>query len=232
MKTISIGDLHGHDSWNTIKQENFDKIIFIGDYVDSFTMPSISIKKNLLDVIEFKNQFPDKVILLWGNHDIQYYFLGESMHLCTGYRPEVRHDLHQIFKTNKHLFQAVFQIDKYLWTHAGLHKGWWEYRFKKGSKYEGKITLEEQLNAAFEVHDNCLFDVGHRRGGYHDVGGIFWADKLDTYTNPLPGYHQIIGHTHVPGISHYDMPEENTSVTYIDCLEFTDIPEFYELTLE
>ena len=35
MKIIALGDIHGHESWiNVIEQEKtFDKIVFLGDYI-------------------------------------------------------------------------------------------------------------------------------------------------------------------------------------------------------
>ena len=38
MKTIVIGDIHGRTIWKQIVIENpdFDKLVFIGDYFDSF----------------------------------------------------------------------------------------------------------------------------------------------------------------------------------------------------
>jgi len=37
MKTIFIGDIHGQDTWKKIvESENPDRVVFIGDYFDSF----------------------------------------------------------------------------------------------------------------------------------------------------------------------------------------------------
>lgn len=35
MKTLTIGDLHGLPHWKRIDSEQYDVIIFLGDYVDS-----------------------------------------------------------------------------------------------------------------------------------------------------------------------------------------------------
>ena len=38
-KTIIIGDIHGRDIWkNIVAQEQADRVIFIGDYFDSFNI--------------------------------------------------------------------------------------------------------------------------------------------------------------------------------------------------
>jgi predicted MPP superfamily phosphohydrolase len=253
MKILTIGDIHGLDIWKMISDfksengnykaegevlafpENYDLVIYMGDYTDSFTVTNVIIKRNLLDIIEFKKKYGDKVILLLGNHDLQYYFLGDNRHLCSGFRPEAKYDLHDIFKKNDIYFQAAFQIDNYLWTHAGVHTGWYEYRFKKWLKefYSSQETfhlnLADQLNEAFEMNADCLFDVGRYRGGFRDVGGPFWMDRFEGYKNPLKGYHQIAGHTRSPQIKTYNI-DDSTSITFVDVLEdATEGPYFYEL---
>ena len=90
MEVLSIGDTHGNNVLERVKElvPKYDKIIFVGDYVDSFTLDNITINKNLIDLIEFKKENLDKVILLLGNHDLHYLY-DEMIHRCTGYRPEV-----------------------------------------------------------------------------------------------------------------------------------------------
>lgn len=219
MNILSIGDTHGNSVLDDIKKvmDKYDKIVFIGDYVDSFTLDNLTINKNLYDLIEFKKENPDKVILLWGNHDIQYLF-PSKIHLCSGYRPEVNIDLYDIFHKNKDLFQVAYQKDNYIWTHAGVTIGWYKYRFHKFRKNHDIETISDQLNLAFDLYEESLFDVGYRRGGSYDVGGPFWADKAEMLKSPLEGYHQIVGHSKVE--DHRTVYTHNdASVTFIDVIE-------------
>jgi hypothetical protein len=218
IKTISIGDLHGSRSWSIINPKDYDRIIFVGDYVDSFTETSTNILDNLLNIIQFKEDNNDKVILLWGNHDIQY-SLGYDKHGCSGYRPEMKADLYEVFKQKKHLFQMAYQINDTLWTHAGIHQGWAKYRYKKH-------ISEETLNYSFLHEDPTLFDVGHRRGGWHDVGGPFWCDIQELKSSALKGFNQIVGHNRVQMLS--SSYQHNKEITFIDCVD-TDIdkPTFF-----
>jgi predicted MPP superfamily phosphohydrolase len=71
MRIIAIGDLHGKDCWLTIDPDKYDKIIFVGDYVDASDISREKIVENLEQVIAFKLKHPEKVELLLGNHDIQ-----------------------------------------------------------------------------------------------------------------------------------------------------------------
>lgn len=219
MEVLSIGDTHGNNVLERVKElvPKYDKIIFVGDYVDSFTLDNITINKNLIDLIEFKKENLDKVILLLGNHDLHYLY-DEMIHRCTGYRPEVKFDLQDIFKNNKQLFQLAFQIDNYIWTHAGITTGWYEYRFSKFLKDKEEKPLADQLNLAFDLYEKTLFDVGWRRGGIQDVGGPLWADKIELINNPLKNYHQIVGHTRLENIRTI-YKDEHTSITFIDVIE-------------
>ena len=219
-RTLSIGDPHGLRVVDIIVNQlpNYDKIIVVGDYVDSFNVDNITIQSNLYDLIELKKRNIDKIILLWGNHDIQYYF-GYDRHGCSGYRPDMKESLYELFKTNKNLFQLAYQIDNYLWTHAGISKGWYNNSFSKYLKIANieDLSLADQLNDAFEQYFEGLFDVGHYRGGSNDVGGLLWADKRELI-KPLIGYNQIVGHTHVDAIRTTYMYND-TSVTFIDVLQ-------------
>ena len=223
MKTVSIGDTHGRFVLDTVKEisDDYDKIIFVGDYVDSFTEADLSISTNLYDIIEFKKENPDKVVLLWGNHDIQY-LLGYAKYGCTGYRPQMKDALFELFNINRSLFQMAYQINDTLWTHAGVHKGWYEYRFLPFIKKNEKelLNISEQLNFAFEQNYHSLFDVGYSRGGENNVGGPFWCDANELKSSPLRGYNQIVGHTRMKYIQRMNL--HNKEIVFIDVLEDND----------
>ncbi|MEI6050427.1 MAG: metallophosphoesterase [Bacteroidota bacterium] len=219
MKTVSIGDTHGVAVADVIVKiiDKYDKFIFVGDYVDSFDVDNLTMKKNLLEIIELKKQYPEKIRLLWGNHDIQY-LLGYAEYGCTGYRPEMQYDFYEIFHSNADLFRFSYQTGDYLWTHAGVHAGWFEYRFKRTKKEQTDINaVSEFLNIAFSERYPALFDVGYKRGGIHNVGGPLWCDKTELESKPLEGVNQIVGHTrleHIQKIKKYD-----TEIAFIDILE-------------
>ena len=71
MKTIVVGDTHGRSHWKTIsEQNNFDKIVFIGDYFDSRdkSITSDIEIKNFKEILHFKENNFNEVTLLYGNH--------------------------------------------------------------------------------------------------------------------------------------------------------------------
>jgi len=225
MRILSLGDIHGSTEWKDIINLNLgqDLTIFIGDYVDHWTYSNNQIHNNLVEIIQFKKDNPEKVILLWGNHDLQYLY-NYKTHGCSGFRPEAFYDLHDLFNKNKELFQAAYQYKKYLWTHAGISTAW-KAIFENSvyiPKNRSKITANN-LNKEFFIGGiySCLYDVGKKRGGWNAVGSIFWADRSETYTHYIEGIHQIVGHTKIDKIEKFG--DEKGSIRYIDVFENKDL---------
>ena len=135
MRILSLGDVHGRDRWmfhthgspydfnlwkTTVENGvpgdcdfwddhpymEYDKIIFVGDYADSHDLKNETILENLRNIVFFKKAVPNRVELLIGNHDIQYFIPNE---ICSGYRGEMEHDLKEIY-TDK---EAGFKLAHY-----------------------------------------------------------------------------------------------------------------------
>ena len=54
-KTVFIGDIHGRSIWKQIvEKENADRVIFIGDYFDSYDIIAVEQIQNFKDIIEYK----------------------------------------------------------------------------------------------------------------------------------------------------------------------------------
>lgn len=73
MKILVIPDVHGRDFWiePCYHTEEFDKIIFLGDYHDpySFQVSEDTSRHRLRDILlPFVLEHKDKVICLLGNH--------------------------------------------------------------------------------------------------------------------------------------------------------------------
>jgi len=156
-------------------------------------------------------------------------FKDKSGHGCSGFRPVMAQALYNLFSTNQDLFLCAWQVDNYLWTHAGV-VGRWYKDFVDREIASSDINLAGTLNRLFDAYYPPLFHVSQLRGGRNKDGGVFWADSMETLQDPLPGYHQITGHTKTGnGIVTYSSKDNLTSVTYADCLETTT--EFYKLKI-
>ena len=201
MEIQVFGDLHGRDNWKERVNLNKDKIIFLGDYVDSFDYSYEIIINNLKDLIKFKKQYPDKVVLLLGNHDNMYLFEARAW-VCSGYRATYAHEIGELLRKNRKLFKAAHQEKNWLFTHAGLNR----VIFKKLLKeFKGIVDFKENyadfLNEIFESRPISLNSVSYHRGGWENYGGIFWQDMneyhLDIHIKEL---NQVVGHQPVQEI--------------------------------
>ena len=128
MKNLVLGDTHGRTIWKfIIDKEAPDKVIFLGDYVTSHEGISAEIQlNNLEDILTFKEDFPDKIILLRGNHDLCE--LGYHWAKCFPTEPNIQ----EVMSVNplKSRFESLTQwiyIDeelKTVFSHAGISQVW------------------------------------------------------------------------------------------------------------
>lgn len=216
MKIGIVPDIHGEKIWKTLIDNygihNLDCVVFLGDYVDSHTLSNEQILKNLSEIIHFKTKYSDKVVLLYGNHDVQYLHTDRIIR-STGKRAEMLPELNSIFSSTQHLFQNAYQLDNIVFTHAGIEHFWFEHEF------EGKLnsSIDEQLNnPTNESQFYALHQVGALRGGRTDVGGIFWCDRNELQA-PLQNHIQIVGHNPVEQIKKFT--NGNATVYFCDCLK-------------
>ena len=229
MTTCTIGDIHGKSTWkNIINPNEYEKIIFIGDYVDSYDIPTQKILENLADIIAFKRAYKDKVVLLLGNHDLQYFYNTNMDYRCSGFKFEMQFLYNDLFKQNESFFQVAYQYKNYLWTHAGVSKKWlYKYQADLKSSFDLKDDLSNLAYVLNIVNKSSwqpiLHEVGRLRGGSPgNCGGITWADRNETLEGLPAGLHQVVGHTPLDKPTTYTklMGTEFTdrSITYIDCL--------------
>src|SRR5688572_29756905 len=118
MKILAIGDLHGKTVWTKVNIEQYNKIIFIGDYLDDWTESDTNIISNFKNIIACKKKYPDKVVLLFGNHETHYCF--EEVEKSPGYRDSYSAIAKELLLNNLELFTTSYQVNNYLFTHAGL----------------------------------------------------------------------------------------------------------------
>jgi hypothetical protein len=219
MKILAIGDIHGRDNWKLGLEfyPDADKVIFIGDYTDSFTKTNVEILHNLKEIVEFKKDNPEKVELLIGNHDLSYMYRDFGF-VCAGFRPEAFTDLNILFKENEELFSVFFKYNDYLFSHAGITNGWMSWAKNILMRYthtdDSICELLECLNFLPKTKDKYILNsLGEKRGGMrYDKGSPLWADKKELINDPLNGFNQIVGHTYTSKIEKID------NLYFIDCL--------------
>lgn len=73
-KILILPDIHGRPFWKKAVEKyknEVDKIVFLGDYLDPYVWEGITRKnaiRNFEEIIDYKINNKDKVVLLLGNH--------------------------------------------------------------------------------------------------------------------------------------------------------------------
>lgn len=190
-KILIVPDVHGRAFWHRALElvDQVDQIVFLGDYLDPYSHEGISFDLALEEfnkILEFKKEYPDLITLLVGNHDM-HYIIKDFMD-CSRRNTDMLDQLHKLYNSNLDLFNLIHIEDDWLFSHAGVYKGWMD-------KYE--FTLEDlNLKTFLGSHWPALEDLSMYRGGYNFVGSCVWADLRESIKNELfPGYKQVVGHT-------------------------------------
>ena len=208
-KILICPDVHGRKFWHKAIEmiDEVDQVVFLGDYLDPYSHEGITFEDSLTElegILAFKEDYPDKVVLLVGNHDM-HYIKTEFMD-CSRLNVWRRVEVHNLFMNHIDKFQLIHEIDNYLFSHAGVYLEWIK-------KYE--ITLEELFDFKKFLGGrwNTLEDVSYTRGGWCKVGSCVWADIRESVENELPVMFkkQIVGHT--------QMQEKPYITSRIACLD-------------
>lgn len=229
MKTLVISDLHGHDSWKSLckNEHEYDKIIFLGDYTDSFTIPGKDIIDNLIEIIEFKQKNHEKVELLLGNHDTQY-ISKFRWHRVSGFRQSYEKQMNDIFDKNLTLFKIAFSYDKFLFTHAGINDSWAKRNclfsnLTNSFETQDSVSCDElcyNINELFFNSNESIFDCGSIRRGRQATGGPLWNDIREIKKSKiLENIIQIAGHTPKKEV-HIIQKNKHSKMIFCDCLPY------------
>ena len=116
MRITVIPDVHGTHHWEEAVKESADRIVFLGDYVDSWDNRQPDQMKNLQAIFDFKKANPDKVTVLMGNHDLSYI----SDPYVSDHQWDYATEIWSIINYNIKLFDMVAEFDGWLFAHAGI----------------------------------------------------------------------------------------------------------------
>lgn len=189
MKILIIPDVHGRDFWiEPCKHiEEFDKVIFLGDYHDPYpTQVGKDTSRHRLrdELVPFVEANRDKVICLFGNHDGNYLVDRTMADRYDGFHHE---EIRQLL-TRLNL-QVSYQIDNYLFTHSGVLPAW----------LNGNHLSLDDLKE-LPLYHPALRQVSPYRGSYNSCGSCIWGDvrEYDVAREDdelIPDLFQIFGHT-------------------------------------
>lgn len=178
MKILFVGDTHGN--WEVVQHALDspypDRVVFIGDYLDSFNRSIDEQVKTLLLVLNACEDNPEKYIGLMGNHELSY--LEEGMR-ASGFNTATHGHVVHLEDRIKRILKPYVWIDDWLASHAGVSN-----------------QLLKDLNCTLEeyLHANQHNQIGVARGGWSSIGGLYWCD-FNREFDCIPGVNQIVGHS-------------------------------------
>ena len=227
MKTVVIGDVHGRSLWKLIvNQENPDRVIFIGDYFDSFEISGVEQIQNFKEIIEYKKTSGKEVITLVGNHDHHDYpevgYTGTS-----GYQSRISPSINQVIDENRQHLQIAYSFDEFLFTHAGVSPTFMDGEFGEEGWVEDNVV--ELLNDLFKYKPKSFDFNGTDPYGDNTYQTPIWIRPRSLMAvnkkhdkGLKKKYIQIVGHTQVKKLDLIGAQKAAGGRYYlIDCQEST-----------
>lgn len=222
-KICAIGDTHGRLNWEEIvakELESSDKIIFMGDYFD--THDDISPEQQLSNfkkIIEFKIKYPDKVILLIGNHCFHY--LSGVSDNYSGYQRGYAKSFNEAIETAlaDGLMQMCYTHAHFVFTHAGVTRTWCtnsgidiNLRGLELEKAINDLFIKNRIFFSFQIGDNFS------QSGNDITQPPIWVRPESLLSDMLDDIICVVGHTTVARLG---LMDELPKLILIDCLGTT-----------
>lgn len=204
MKVLCVGDIHAK-VWilprvtHLIEDEHFDKVILMGDYLDDWNATPADNELVAKQITNLKEQYKNKIVILWGNHDISN--IRKGAFVCAGYNPA------NVVAANilsKLPLQFAYGEGMLLFSHAGVTDAWRRSVGLGTPTLYGAQYYAEELN---KLPADCYNRTGTARGGIDDPSPI-WADLEELRADPVENLLQIVGHTPVKACTKYKETNE------------------------
>lgn len=215
MKRVVIGDIHGNSGWKNIvdRHQDADEFIFVGDYLDPYRdstltnfMQRINTLANFKDIVKFRDENPDKVVLLFGNHDI-HYFSAEIP--CSRYDEfyvdYASSKFRELFNQKK--IKVAHGFEGVIVSHAGISPYWFHKNTGETMDSLSNTQIVDKVNQlAYDKLSAFYFDMNDKSWcGEYEFQSPMWIrpETLRFCISSLKGnkkINQVVGHTKVPYI--------------------------------
>jgi hypothetical protein len=214
MKVIVIPDVHGTHHWEHVRDriDEFDKVIFVGDFFDSWTPEWPDHIENVERIIAFKKQYPLKVDLLRGNHDFSY----EYDERCSGFQPAHAIDIQELMRNNADLFDIVAIYGNYIFSHAGVSEPWMD-----------RVNIRDvnDINYLFKMSPHFFRWNGPNSYGDDPDASPLWIRPRSLQQHAVLGYDQMVGHTEMKNKCPQLISKNETQITFIDSADHDNLFE-------
>jgi hypothetical protein len=183
-----------------VYQDKPDRVIFMGDYFDSWDIPGIEQIHNFKEIIKYKEDNPQvEVIMLIGNH-CHHYFPEVGYTGTSGYQSKIAPSITQVVDENRHHLQMAYGFDEYLFTHAGVSPVFMDEVFGENDWSIENIVVD--LNEMFRYKPRAFDFNGFESTGDSTTQTPIWIrprSLMSVNKKHSKGlkkdYIQVVGHT-------------------------------------
>lgn len=223
--TLIISDVHGRQYHKQMLNNHpeIEKIVFLGDYFDSYDIPFQDQIANFLDIMALKESGKYEVITLFGNHDG---YLPQMNHDWSGYQSQYANIIWMAMQPYIHHLQICHRDGQYLFSHAGISQEWLFNNLLSNSEWDNPKEIDLIINMIndYLIYKPKVFDFGYfasinvyvEESGDDEYQGPLWirprALKKSNYEHWLKSeFIQIVGHT---GVNKIDFEGKSTGGRY------------------
>lgn len=205
---LVVPDVHGRTFWKkgtpNVNTKDYKLIVFLGDYLDPYPKENIKYKDcldNFKEIIQFKKDNPDRVVLLLGNHDLHY--MTHLMGACRRYSDVST--IREMFINNGKLFKMMHTINvdntNIVFSHSAIIPRWIELcnlflpipdEIPELAKYLNELW-KDYLDYGNPKICGLMSYCSWFRGGSDAAGSPVWADIREACK--LDNWYQVFGHT-------------------------------------
>jgi hypothetical protein len=193
---LTIPDVHGRAFWKDALDWS-GKVIFLGDYLDALPGEDISAEDaldNFKSILKFAETSHGRVILLLGDHDVQYFDHRYVSDSCDNAH---RDQIGKLFLEHRELFNVAQMEDKTLFTHAGVNAGWLRNIQANGRTSMDYGDVAGSLNRMFNDDRDAIMMKPSANGDEIQFGGPMWSTcgEMHIVHSPFANIYQVFGHS-------------------------------------
>lgn len=121
-KILAIAGFNGSDRWMDLNLLDYKKVIFMGSYFDSPKIKTSDQIYNFQAIIDCKEDYPSKFIILLGTSELHYlYGIHETYeHYNSLHAPYIRNTIDRYINKLK----LCYIYEDMIFSHAGLSRAW------------------------------------------------------------------------------------------------------------
>lgn len=186
---LCIADVHGSHEWERAKNEKFDYCVCFGDSCDCWENEWPDQGNNIRNLFAWIREDPKHRKYVCGNHDFSYFTGTREGSRVSGHQASHVGELRAIFMANLDLIDVAFEIDGWVFSHAGFTKTWVQYikrvlheildkfpdDIEKRNEFESLEEYREYMNKVDEsklVWDENEFNIDFLNKFWHSISHV------------------------------------------------------------